>query len=57
MTDFDNKLLSHFLNPKNVGIIENANGYGSGENPVNGYRTDFYVFTRERQDKFEVIIV
>jgi len=27
MSELDNKLLEHFRNPRNVGIIENANGY------------------------------
>jgi nitrogen fixation NifU-like protein len=43
MSDFDNKLLSYFLNPKNVGLIDNPNGYGTAENPINGYRTDIYI--------------
>ena len=37
------KLLEHFLRPRNVGIIENADGYSSVENPINGYRTDIYL--------------
>lgn len=43
MSDFDDKLLKHFLNPKNVGTIENTDGYARVENPVNGYTTDIYI--------------
>jgi nitrogen fixation NifU-like protein len=43
MPDQDQKLLEHFRNPKNVGIIENSDGYGRVENPVNGYITDMYI--------------
>ncbi len=43
MSESDQKLLEHFRNPRNVGIIENADGYGRGENPVNGYLTDMYI--------------
>jgi nitrogen fixation NifU-like protein len=37
------KLLEHFQNPRNVGIIENADGYARGKNPVNDYLTDIYI--------------
>jgi nitrogen fixation NifU-like protein len=37
------KLLDHFHNPRNVGSIENADGFGRGENPINGYLTDMYI--------------
>jgi nitrogen fixation NifU-like protein len=43
MSGFDDKLLKHFLNPKNVGTIEDTDGYARVENPVNGYTTDIYI--------------
>lgn len=43
MSDTNPKLLEHFQNPRNVGIIENADGYARVENPVNGYLTDIYI--------------
>lgn len=43
MSGFDDRLLKHFLNPKNVGKIEDADGYARVENPVNGYTTDIYI--------------
>jgi nitrogen fixation NifU-like protein len=36
-------LLKHFLNPRNVGSIEKADGFSSVENPINKYRTDIYI--------------
>ena len=49
MSELDNKLLEHFRNPRNVGIIENANGYARVENPVNGYTTDMYLHIENGQ--------
>lgn len=43
MSDTNPKLLDHFQNPRNVGIIENADGYARVENPINGYMTDIYI--------------
>jgi nitrogen fixation NifU-like protein len=43
MSEPNFKLLDHFHNPRNVGIINNADGFGRGENPINGYLTDIYI--------------
>lgn len=43
MSEYSQKLLEHFLNPKNVGVIKNPDGYARWENPVNGYTTDIYL--------------
>ena len=43
MNKSKDKLLEHFLRPRNVGTIEDADGYSSVENPINGYRTDIYI--------------
>ena len=51
MSETDQKLLEHFRNPKNVGIIENANGYARGKNPINGYVTDMYIRVENEQIK------
>ena len=47
------RLLEHFMRPRNVGLIENYDGYSSVENPINGYRTDIYIKIRE--DKIDDI--
>lgn len=39
----EEKLLEHFRNPRNVGVIVNPDGFGRGENPINGYITDVYL--------------
>jgi len=43
MYGIEHKLLDHFYNPKNVGIIENADGHGNVKNPVCGDLTDIYI--------------
>lgn len=43
MNKHNDKLLNHFLNPKNVGSIENPDGFARVINPVNGYTTDIYI--------------
>ena len=43
MSEYNQKLLEHFRNPRNVGIIKNPDGYARVENPVNGYTTDMYL--------------
>ena len=43
MSEPNFKLLDHFHNPRNVGIINNPDGFGRGENPINGYLTDIYI--------------
>jgi nitrogen fixation NifU-like protein len=47
MTELDQKLLDHFLNPRNVGAIENPDGFGRALNPVNQYVTDIYIRMRD----------
>lgn len=51
MSEFNDKLLEHFRNPRNVGVIDNADGFGRGENPVNGYLTDMYIKVENEQIK------
>jgi len=43
MNEYQQKLLGHFMNPRNVGGIEKPDGYGRTQNPINGYLTDIYV--------------
>ena len=43
MTELDEKLLNHFLNPRNIGDIDKPDGYGRAVNPVNEYFTDIYL--------------
>ncbi len=43
MKDISKKLLEHFQNPKNVGVIKDADGYGKVENPICGDMTEMYI--------------
>ena len=49
MSEYNQKLLDHFLNPRNIGIIENPDGYARVENPINGYTTDFFISIKDDQ--------
>ena len=49
MSEYNQKLLEHFRNPRNVGIIKNPDGYARVENPVNGYTTDMYLCVENGQ--------
>lgn len=51
MSEPNFKLLEHFHNPRNVGLIENVDGFGRGENPINGYLTDIYIKVENGQIK------
>jgi len=47
MSALDQKLLDHFLNPRNTGEIDNPDGYGRAFNPVNQYFTDIFLRVKE----------
>ena len=40
---YSQKVLEHFMNPKNVGTIENPDGYGEVGNPVCGDLMEMYI--------------
>jgi len=40
---YSKKVMEHFMNPKNVGIIENPDGYGKVGNPVCGDLMEMYI--------------
>ena len=43
------KIFEHFLNPRNVGTIEKADGYCRGINPITGYITEIYLKIEEEK--------
>jgi len=51
MSEPNLKILEHFHNPRNVGSIENADGFGRAENAINGYITDIYIKVEDGQIK------
>jgi nitrogen fixation NifU-like protein len=40
---YSKKVMEHFINPKNVGEIENPDGYGKVGNPVCGDLMEMYI--------------
>jgi nitrogen fixation NifU-like protein len=43
MPVYNEKVMDHFMNPRNVGEIENADGIGEVGNPVCGDMMTFYI--------------
>jgi nitrogen fixation NifU-like protein len=43
MPVYNEKVMEHFMNPRNVGEIENADGIGEVGNPVCGDMMSFYI--------------
>lgn len=54
-TDYSEKVLEHFRNPRNVGVIENPDGYGKVGNPVCGDLMEMFIKVG-KNDKNEEII-
>ncbi|MFH1722979.1 MAG: Fe-S cluster assembly scaffold protein NifU [Candidatus Altiarchaeota archaeon] len=44
---YSEKVMEHFKNPRNVGMIENADGVGEVGNPVCGDMMTFYIKVKE----------
>lgn len=44
---YSEKVLDHFMNPRNVGIIEDADGYGKVGNPVCGDLMEMYIKVKD----------
>jgi nitrogen fixation NifU-like protein len=40
---YSKKVMEHFLNPRNVGVIDNADGYGKVGNPVCGDVMEIFI--------------
>ncbi len=40
---YSKKVMEHFMNPHNVGVIENADGYGKVGNPVCGDLMEIFI--------------
>jgi nitrogen fixation NifU-like protein len=47
MPVYNEKVMEHFMNPRNVGEIENADGTGEVGNPVCGDMMTFYIKVKE----------
>jgi nitrogen fixation NifU-like protein len=46
---YSKKVMEHFLNPHNVGVIENPDGYGKVGNPVCGDVMEIFIKVRDEK--------
>jgi len=44
---YSKKVMEHFMNPRNVGIIENPDGYGKVGNPVCGDMMEIFIKVKD----------
>jgi len=49
MPVYSEKVMEHFMNPRNVGEIENPDGIGEEGNPVCGDMMTFYIKVKDNQ--------
>jgi len=49
-TQYSEKVLDHFRNPRNVGVIENPDGYGKVGNPVCGDLMEIFIKVKIDED-------
>lgn len=49
MPVYSEKVMEHFMNPRNVGEIEDADGIGEEGNPVYGDMMTFYIKVKDNQ--------
>jgi len=54
-TDYSDKVLDHFRNPRNVGVIENPDGYGKVGNPVCGDLMEMFIKVGKNENNEEII--
>ncbi|VVB72512.1 Iron-sulfur cluster assembly scaffold protein IscU 2 [uncultured archaeon] len=46
---YSKKVMEHFMNPRNVGVIENADGYGKVGNPVCGDLMEIFIKVKDEK--------
>ncbi|MEM2096984.1 MAG: Fe-S cluster assembly scaffold protein NifU [Methanothrix sp.] len=46
-TGYSKKVMEHFMNPRNVGVIEDPDGYGRVGNPVCGDLMEIFIKVRD----------
>lgn len=44
---YSKKVMEHFMNPKNVGVIENPDGYGKVGNPICGDVMELFIRVKD----------
>ncbi len=48
---YSKKVMEHFMNPRNVGVIENPDGYGKVGNPVCGDVMEIFIKVKDEKIK------
>jgi nitrogen fixation NifU-like protein len=46
---YSKKVMEHFMNPRNVGVIENPDGYGKVGNPVCGDLMEIFIKVKDEK--------
>ncbi len=54
MTEVDAELIAHMSDPKNYGVLENADAIGIGENPENGEKVIIHLRVTEQGDEPQI---
>ena len=54
-TNYTEKVMDHFKNPRNVGVIENPDGYGKVGNPVCGDLMEIFIKVAKNEKGEEII--
>ncbi|MHA1932291.1 MAG: Fe-S cluster assembly scaffold protein NifU [Promethearchaeota archaeon] len=54
-TQYTEKVLDHFRNPRNVGVIEKADGYGKVGNPVCGDLMEIFIKVKKDEEDENII--
>lgn len=54
-TQYSEKVLDHFRNPRNVGVIENPDGYGKVGNPVCGDLMEIFIKVKKDENGEDII--
>ena len=54
-TNYSEKVLDHFRNPRNVGVIENPDGYGKVGNPVCGDLMEMFIKVGKNEQGEDII--
>ncbi|MBY9007780.1 MAG: iron-sulfur cluster assembly scaffold protein [Candidatus Lokiarchaeota archaeon] len=54
-TQYSEKVLDHFRNPRNVGVIENPDGYGKVGNPVCGDLMEIFIKVGKNENDEDII--
>jgi len=54
-TQYTEKVMDHFRNPRNVGVIENPDGYGKVGNPVCGDLMEMFLRIKKNEEGKDII--